>query len=496
MSKIIECIPNFSEGRSPATLQALLAAVRSVPDVWLLDYSDDPDHHRSVLTFAGEPDAVCEAAFQAIRIATEQIDLHDHEGIHPRIGATDVVPFVPLQDATMEDCVQLARRLGERVGTELHIPVFLYEQAAGHQGRARLESIRRGGLSGLSARMAAAPNWHPDFGPARLHDTAGAIAIGARPPLIAFNVNLNTADLAIAKTIAKTVRQSNGGLPCVKAIGVPLTSRGIVQVSMNLTDYRVTSMATAFLAVKAEAVKIGVDIAGSELIGLVPQAALNETARTFLQFEHFHPTSVLETRLAEAISAESHAGAAQIEAFLHAVAAATPTPAGGSVAALVGALAASLGVMGARFGKEPTAEQQLAGMSRRLHALVQEDCDAYQLFTQARKLPADHADRSARLTAALQRITEVPLEIAELACEAGRAIASLRPQASALVQSDLAVGIIMAMAAADAGLHTANTNLKYQQNHHLKNSHAQRCSKISNCLEELKGLCYTPPSVA
>jgi len=496
MPKIIECIPNFSEGRNPAIIQALMEAVRSVPGVWLLDHTSDPDHHRSVLTFAGEPNAVCDAAFYAIRVATERIDLRRHEGGHPRIGATDVVPFVPLHDATMEDCVQLARRLGERVGRELHIPVFLYEQAASHPDRARLESIRRGGLSGLSARMAAAPNWHPDFGPSRLHNTAGAIVIGARPPLIAFNVNLNTTDLTIAKAIAKTVRQSSSGLPCVKAIGVPLTSRGIVQVSMNLTDYRVTSMATAFLAVKTEAARIAVDIVGSELIGLVPQAALDQAATALLQFERFDPASILETKLIAAMSAPSHAGAGQVEAFLHAVASATPTPAGGSVAALVGALAASLGIMGARLGKEPAAEQQLADMSRRLQTLVQEDCEAYKIFAQARKLPADGLDRSAILSAALQRITEVSLEIAELACEAGLAIAAFRVRASFLIQSDLTVGIIMAVAAAEAGLHTANTNLKYQQIQHLKDMLTQRCSKTSNCLEELKGLCYTPPSVA
>ncbi|MGA6827228.1 glutamate formimidoyltransferase [Nitrospira sp. NS4] len=496
MLKIIECIPNFSDGRNPAIIQALIAAGRSVPGVWLLGHTSDPDHHRSVLTFAGRPDALCNAVFQAIRIATERIDLRRHEGVHPRIGATDVVPFVPLQDATMEDCVQLARRLGERVGRELQIPVFLYEQATNHPDRTRLESIRRGGLPGLSARLAADRNWRPDFGPSRLHETAGAIVIGARPPLIAFNVNLNTADLTIAKAIAKTVRQSSGGLPHVKAIGIPLAGRGIVQVSMNITDYRVTSMATAFLAVKTEATRTGVGIADSELIGLVPQAALDQAAAAFLRFKRFDPMSVLETKLAAAMSAQSHADASQIEAFLQAVAAATPAPAGGSVAALVGALAASLGVMGARLGKEPAAEQQLADMSRRLQTLMQEDCDAYEVFAQARKLPADHADRSAILTAALQRITEVPLEIAELACEAGRAIASFRTGVSAPVQSDLTVGIIMAVAAAEAGLHTANTNLKYQQIQHLKCSLAQRCSKISNCLEELKGLCYTPPSVA
>lgn len=496
MPTIVECIPNFSEGRDAATIEALTAAVRSVPGVGLLDRTSDPDHHRSVLTFAGEPDAVCEAAFQAIRVATERIDLRRHEGVHPRIGATDVVPFVPLQGATMEDCVQLAHRLGERVGTELQIPVFLYEQAARHPDRARLESVRRGGLPGLRARMAADQNWQPDLGPSRLHETAGAIVIGARAPLIAFNVNLRTADLTIAKAIAKTVRQSSGGLACVKALGLPLAIRSLVQVSMNLTDYRVTSMATAFLAVKTEAAKFGVDIAGSELIGLVPQAALDQAAAAFLQLERFDPSSTLETKLLAALSAPSQTETGQLEGYLQAVAAATPTPAGGSVAALVGALAASLGVMGARLGKEPAAEQQLVDLSRRLHTLVREDCDAYTLYAQARKLPADHADRPARLTAALQRITDVPLTIAELACEAGQALVTIRTHVSALIQSDMTVGLILAIAAAEAGRYTADTNINGQQNQQLKSSFTQRSSKIGNCLEELKRLCYTPPSVA
>lgn len=344
--------------------------------------------------------------------------------------------------------------------------------------------------------MAADQHWRPDFGPSQLHETAGAIVIGARPPLIAFNVNLNTADAGIATAIAKTVRQSSGGLPCVKALGVPLISRGLVQVSMNLTDYRVTSMAAAFLAVKSEAATLGTDIAGSELIGLVPQAALNQAASALLQLERFDPASILETKLAAAKSTASQVGAEQMQPFLQAVAAATPTPAGGSVAALVGALAAALGVMGARLGKNPATEQQLTDISRQLHTLVQKDCDAYTLFAQARRLPADDVGRLELLPAALQRITEIPLEIAELACEAGRVIASFRVRASVPVQSDLTVAIIMAIAAAEAGRHTADTNINHQENQYLKNLLAQRSSKISNCLEELKGLCYTPPFVA
>ncbi|MFN3680805.1 MAG: glutamate formimidoyltransferase, partial [Nitrospira sp.] len=262
MRPLIECVPNFSEGRDRAIVESLAAAITSVADVRLLGYTMDPDHHRSVLTFVGPPEAVGEAAWRAIVKATELIDLRHHQGVHPRIGATDVVPFVPFQNSSMDDCVQLARRIGERVGTALNIPVFLYEEAASSTMRHKLETIRRGGLKGLASRMAQDQAWAPDFGPLHLHETAGAIAIGARQPLIAFNVNLATTALSIAQDIARSIRESNGGLPCLKAIGVPLTSRGLVQVAMNLTDYHVTSLSQAFHAVEIEAAKRGVEIAG------------------------------------------------------------------------------------------------------------------------------------------------------------------------------------------------------------------------------------------
>jgi len=494
MSKIIECIPNFSEGRNAATVQALTAAVESVSGVCLLDRTSDSDHHRSVLTFAGDPEAVAEAAFQAIRIATKLIDLRSHAGAHPRIGATDVVPFVPIQDSAMEDCAQLARRLGERVGTELQIPVFLYEQAAGHPDRARLETIRQGGLSGLGTRMAAGRTWRPDFGPPHLHESAGAIAIGARHPLIAFNVNLNTADLSIAKQVAKTIRQSNGGLPCVKAIGVALPRRGLVQVSMNLTDYRVTSMATAFRAIHSEATKAGVEIVESELIGLVPQAALDQAASSLLQIRTFDSSKILETRLSQAKSSQPHTNAeSTISNYLLALASATPTPAGGSAAALAGALAASLGTMGARIGKQSVHEQTLIDLTQRLTALMQKDCEAYEALSQTRRLPGDQADRPLLLAAALEQATGIPLMIAELACEAGHTLADIRKFLSPAVQSDLTVGIILAIAAIEAALHTAKTNIKMQRNQLVADDQIRQIARISNRLEELKGLCYTPP---
>lgn len=229
MTQIVECVPNFSEGRNPEVIQALAALVRSVPGVVLLDETKDPDHHRAVLTFAGRPYAVAEVAFQMARLASQLIDLRSHQGEHPRVGATDVMPFVPIRDISMQDCVQLARMVGQRIGNELKIPVFLYEQAASKPERKQLEWIRKGGMKGLADRMASDPGWAPDFGPKQLHPSAGATVVGARWPLIAFNVSLKTQDLSVAKAIAKVVRQSSGGLPSVKAIGVDLRSQGLVQ---------------------------------------------------------------------------------------------------------------------------------------------------------------------------------------------------------------------------------------------------------------------------
>ena len=321
-----------------------------------------------------------------------------HKGVHPRVGATDVVPFVPVHGATMQDCIHLAKRLGQRVGTELEIPVFLYEQAATHRDHAPLESVRRGGLQGLAFRMASDPDWTPDFGPPHLHKTAGAMVIGARPPLIAFNVNLHSTDLALARSIAKDIRQSNGGLPHLKAIGVELASRKLVQVAMNLTDYIVTPLHVAFEAVRTRAAEQGVAVAGSEVIGLVPQAALVQAAAHSLALEQFDATQVLETRLETRLLGESarHAPSREQEPvdlqaqsladFLDAVAAATPIPAGGTVAALVGALAASLGIMGARLSRQRGVEHRLSEIGRRLRELMQADGDAYQRFIRATRL--------------------------------------------------------------------------------------------------------------
>ena len=505
MDRIVECVPNFSEGRNQTTVRALVNAVESVPGVWLLDQTMDRDHHRSVLSFAGEPDAVAEAAFRAIRVATDLIDLRKHKGVHPRVGATDVVPFVPLRGATMQDCIHLAKRLGQQVGTELEIPVFLYEHAALHRDHAPLESVRRGGLQGLAFRMASDPDWTPDFGPPHLHETAGAMVIGARPPLIAFNVNLRSTDLALARSIAKDIRQSNGGLPHLKAIGVALASRQLVQVAMNLTDFIITPIHVAFEAVRTRAAEQGVAVAGSKVIGLVPQAALVQAAAHSLALEQFDPTQVLETRLETRLFGEParHAPsrvqepvdlqAQSLADFLDAVAAATPIPAGGTVAALVGALAASLGIMGARLSRQEGVEHRLSEISRRLRELMQADGDAYQRFLWATRLPKTDRTRPAVLSSALHLATEIPLEIAEQATEAGALLHACSAEVKPRVRSDVTVGLVLAIAAADAGRHTVAENINIQHNQRLKSSLLDRIQQMTNRLEELRGLCYTAP---
>jgi len=300
MNRLVECVPNFSEGRRPETIEALVKAIRSVPGAVLLDRQSDADHNRSVLTFIGPPESVAEAAFRAAEEALHRIDLTTHRGEHPRVGATDVIPFVPIHGVSMEDCVHLARTVGRRLAEALHIPVFLYEYAATAPFRTRIEDIRRGSLEELGERMRTSPDWAPDFGDAKLHRTAGATIVGARRFLIAYNVNLATDDLDIAKAIALKVRASNGGLPSVKAVGIDLKTRGCVQVSMNLTNYEETPVHAAFEAVKAEAARHSVAVSGSEIIGLIPEAAVAQSAAHYLMLESFSTSQVLEARMAQA----------------------------------------------------------------------------------------------------------------------------------------------------------------------------------------------------
>jgi glutamate formiminotransferase len=299
--KLVECIPNFSEGRRLEVIAAIVEVIQSVPNVLVLDHSSDPDHNRSVITFVSSPEGVSEAAFRSIQKAAELINMKNHQGEHPRIGATDVVPFVPISAVTMDECVALARELGRRVGETLNIPVYLYEAAAMRPARQRLEYIRRGGYEILKQAIANDPERKPDFGPTRM-GSAGATAIGARTPLIAFNVYLTTDNVNVARAIARKIRESSGGFPHVKAIGRLVGGRA--QVSINFTDCTRASIAEVLEAIRLEAGQLSLDVHHTELVGLMPLGALVDVARRYLQLDSFSSEQVLETRLYSVLDAE------------------------------------------------------------------------------------------------------------------------------------------------------------------------------------------------
>ncbi len=294
--KVVECVPNFSEGRRPEVIEQIVAQAKSVPGVAVLDVKPDNDHNRVVLTFIGEPEQVSEAAFRCCQKAAELIDMEAHQGEHPRVGATDVIPFVPISGVSMDECAALAEQVGQRIAQELSIPVYLYERAAKRPERVNLADVRRGEYEGLKT-VIATPERQPDFGPAAMHQSAGATVVGARPPLVAFNVNLDTDDLKLAKRIAKQVRESGGGFKAVKALGVMLSERNLAQVSMNLVDYTVTGMLAVYQYIQNEACKAGVGIVGSEIIGLLPTQALVDVAVEALKVEDFQPAQLLESHL-------------------------------------------------------------------------------------------------------------------------------------------------------------------------------------------------------
>ncbi|HEY2982305.1 MAG TPA: glutamate formimidoyltransferase [Anaerolineales bacterium] len=422
MPQLVECIPNFSEARRPEVVDRIVAAVESVPDVKLLDRSSDLDHNRTVLTFVGPPSAVEEAAFRAIKTAAGLIDLGQHTGEHPRIGATDVVPFVPISEVGMDECVQIARRLGERVGRELNIPVYLYEAAAARPERVNLENVRRGQYEGLKTEIESNPERSPDFGPAKL-GPAGATVIGARSPLIAFNVYLATDQVEIAKKIAKAIRQSSGGFRFVKALG--LLVEGRAQVSMNLTDFRETPVGRVLEAIRREAARHGVSLHHSELVGLIPQEALTDAASWYLQLDDFHPAQILESRLFDHPSAARAPQPAS--SFLDELAAPTPAPGGGSASAYAAAMAAGLVAMvaGLTLGKKKYAEveaemQAVRVMAEKLRGeltqAVDDDASAFEAVMGAMHLPKDDEEQKSSRAAALHSATltaaHIPLQVA------------------------------------------------------------------------------------
>jgi len=454
---LVECVPNFSEGRDSARIDALRAAITGVAGVQLLDVQSDPAHNRSVFTLVGHPAAVVDAAFAAMRVATERIDLTKHSGEHPRMGATDVVPFVPVAGITMDECVALARTLGERVGRELGIPVFLYARAATRPERVLLPEVRKGEFEGMRERTL-----EPDFGPSKLHPTAGATAIGARPFLVAYNVYLETPDVAIAKEIAKQIRTSSGGLPAVQASGFAVD--GVAQVSMNLLDIDITPPVTVFGAIKALAEKRGVDVRKSEIVGLIPERAVIGAAGAVLHLpdaaEHF-----LEAKIREA-----EGKGPTLDGWIEELASGSPAPGGGSAAALAGTLAAALVAMVARLtiGRkayatlEARAREILAEAERlraELRRLVDEDAAAYSGVSRAYKIPKDDPGRTRAVDDALLAAARTPAEVVRRARRVHQLAAEIGAIGNKNATSDARVAGLLAGTAIDGALENIKVNV-------------------------------------
>jgi len=479
MRRLVECVPNFSEGRETAKLEAIVAVMREVPGVFVLDYESDRDHNRSVVTIAGEPEAVSEAAVRAVGKAAELIDLTRQTGAHPRIGATDVVPFVPIEGVTLADCVALARQAAAEIWERYRIPVYLYEAAAQRPDRTRLENIRRGQFEGLREEVRHNPDRAPDVGDTGLHPAAGATVVGARKFLIAYNINLNSSDISIAKAIAKKIRSSSGGLPCVKAMGVDLRARNLAQVSMNLTDFETTPVHRVFEEVQREAESRGVSIAGSEIIGLIPRRAIEMAADYFLKIENFSPALVFENRLEESLLEAQKTGreslAASAKPVLEAIARPTVAPGGGSVAALAGALAAGLGQMVSQLSRAKKslaahadalgrAVRQFETASRSLAEAMDRDAAAYEGVITAHRLakqtPQDIERRDLARQQAMTKAVEVPLEIARQAATVFEQLGQLESMSSPSMLSDVRVGRLMAAASVRGALENVATNLE------------------------------------
>lgn len=415
MEKIVECIPNFSEGRDQAKLDQILDEIKSA-GVELLDQEKDPDHNRAVVTFVGEPEAVLEAAFLAVKKAAELIDLNKHKGEHPRMGATDVVPFVPISNVTTRECVEMAKRLGKRIAEELKIPIYLYEAAATRPDRENLAIIRKGEFEGLRDEIETNPDRHPDFGEPKIHPTAGATVVGARFPLVAFNINLNTADVSIAQNIAKAIRFGSGGFRYTKSLGFELKEEKRAQVSCNMTNYTKTPLCRVFETVKREAQRYGVSIKESEIVGLVPEKALIDTAIYYLQLDRFNEDQILEYKL------HGKAGKQSIMDFLHVLALAKPTPGGGSVAALQGALGTALLSMVTGITVNKTKDKELEDFhgflklsTYEFYRYIDKDKNAFDKVIEAFKLNEDTEKDKKKKKNAIQNAykyaAQVPFEV-------------------------------------------------------------------------------------
>ena len=466
--KLVECVPNFSEGRRPEVVAAIRGAIAGVDGASILDVSSDASHNHTVVTFVVPLERAVDAAFAGIAKARELIDLNAHRGEHPRMGAADVVPFIPLEGATMEDCIVLARQLGERVGRELQIPVFLYERAATMPSRENLADVRRGEFEGLREEIGTNAARRPDFGPEKIHPTFGAVAIGARPFLVAYNVYLGPAsNMEVAKKVAKAVRGSSGGLKGVKALALEVD--GQAQVSMNLVDTERTPLHRAFDMVRMEAEAWGVTPTWSEIVGLVPERVLFDAGIRHVRLDRFTTDQVLERKVRGAI-----AGGESLSGFVASVASPSPVPGGGSVAAHAGALGAALAQMvaGLTVGKKKyvAVESEMkeaalegAALVNELSALVARDAAAYAAVADAYKLPKDPesaaAARQSAITAALLQAAAVPLETARACSRVARLAAAVGERGNTNAASDAGVAALLAEAAARGAAYNVRINV-------------------------------------
>jgi glutamate formiminotransferase / formiminotetrahydrofolate cyclodeaminase len=488
---IVECVPNFSEGRRKDVIEQIADTVRAVKGVNLLGYESDTDHNRSVFTLAGEPEPVMEAAFAACRKAAVLIDLNKHTGEHPRMGATDVIPFIPISDVTMAECVKLAERLGARIGKELNIPVFLYAEAAKREERRNLADVRQGEFEGLREEIGKHSTRTPDFGPERIHATAGATAVGARFFLIAYNVNLDTTDVKLAKRIAKAIREKDGGMPAVKAMGFELKGEGAVQVSMNLVDYRKTSPARAHQRIAELAREGGVQIKDSEVVGLLPQDAMNVCARQLgmesgdterlnrfvtetLKLRDFSAAEqVIELKLKDS-TMEKFAYMKGISEFAADLASAAPTPGGGAAAAVLGTTGIALGEMvgNLTIGKKKYAEvegqvkeamAQLTPMREPMLGMFKKDAEAFEAFGEAGKLPKDTDEQKAKRTEVMQKAlkgaTLSPDATAEMGVKAFRLVQKIATVGNKHAISDCGCGALALFASINAAVLNMHINL-------------------------------------
>ncbi len=501
MSKpVVECIANYSEARRPEVVEAIAQSITSVSGVHILDRHSDLDHNRSVITFLGSPEGVEEAAYRSIKMAAELITLDQHTGEHPRIGATDVVPFVPISDISMQECVEIARRLGKRVGEELGIPVYLYEEAATRPERQNLENIRRGQYEALKVEMGVNPERRPDYGPERV-GTAGATVIGARQPLIAYNVYLSTEDVSVAKKIAKAIRFSSGGLRYVKALGLLVDGRA--QVSMNLTNYRETPIARVEEMIRREAARYGAAIHHAELVGLSPEEALVDAAVWYLQLDQFEPEQILERRLFAARQETPTGETAQAAApdFLDELAAGTSAPGGGSAAAHTGAAGAALVSMVCRLtiGKKKYASveqkmwsilEQSESLRKQLTEAVVTDAKAFEAVMAAMKLPKEtDAEQQAR-AAAIEQATlgaiRSPLNVARLAVKVMELSLQVAGEGNVNAISDGGTGMYLAKAAlAGSGLNV-RINLNSLQDRETAEKVAEELASLESWAAELE----------